>query len=277
MTTGPLVSTGRSVTDGRPVFPRRPKPTTIPVAVAHDIRTSTRGGVVAARARAAIAGRVTGSYRVLPVVRRPAPWPVPVLRDGLAAIPVPWLAAWVPLTRHIAGAASSHRLIGPRQAARIVAATRHWPGCPRFHRLGRVVLPYLLMGRLMPDLPLRLRLVPDLARRIRPDRLRLDGPALDRLRLNRPALDRPTICGGTMRRLASGWLGPVLTRRDDRRDRPSDPERVKPLLGLDVASLDRDFAPRLARLGVLPITWRAVLSRLTLFRLAPTPAPPGHG
>jgi hypothetical protein len=200
-------------------------------------------------------------------MRRPAPGPVTVISDGRAAIPVLWLAAWILHSGHIPRAASSHLLIGPRQAARIIVATKPWPDCVRLYRLGRPILPYLLIWQLMPDLRVRLGLVPDLACRFR----------TDRLRFNWPALDLPTVGRWTMQRLASGLLGPILTPRDDRCDRASDPEWVKPLIGLDVASLDRDFATRLARLGVLPVTCRAVLTRLTLFRLAPTPAPPGHG
>jgi len=235
---------------------------------------STRGRAVAARPRPAVERHVAGSCRVLAVTGRPTPRPIAVLMEGPAAIPGPRLAAWVPRTRNIADTAASHRLI----------------------RLGPV-LPYLLMRRLMPDLAGRLGLVPDLAcwfrldrfrrnrpaldrfRRNRPalDRIWLDWPARNRLPLNRPALDRRTVWRWAMEWLTSGWLGPVLARRDDGRDGPSDPERVKPLIGLDIAGLDRDLAPRLARLSALPVACRAALGRLALVRLAPAPASPGHG
>jgi hypothetical protein len=287
VTAGRPVTSGRPVTTGRPMFPWRSKPAMNPVAVGPDIRTGSRGRAVTARARAAVERRVTGSRRVLPVAWRPTPRPVPIRGHGRAAIGVRWLAAGVLQTRHIAEAASCYRLIAPRPAARIVAATRPWADCPRLlHRLACWLLPYLFM-RLMPDLPVRLALVPDLAGRFGPVRLRLDGPPLDRHRLNRlrldrlrldgPALDRPAVRRWTIQRLASGRIGPVLARRDDRCNRSSDPERVKPLIGFDVTGLDRDFAPRLARIGVLPVACRAVLARLTLSRLAPAPAPPGHG
>jgi hypothetical protein len=132
------------------------------------------------------------------------------------------------------------------------------------------------MLRLMPDLPMRLGLMPNLACRFRPARFRLDRPALNRLHPDGPALDWPAVLRRTMRRLATGWLGPVLTRRDDRRDRPSDPERAKPLIGVDIVGLDRVFAPGVASLAVLPVACRAVLARLTLSGLAPASAPPGH-
>jgi hypothetical protein len=109
------------------------------------------------------------------------------------------------------------------------------------------------------------------------DRFRLDGPALDRLCLDGPAFDWPAVRRWTMQRLAAGRLGPILARRDDRCDWPSDPKRVQPLIGLDIAGLDRDLAPSLAGPGVLPVACRTFFARLTLSRLAPAPAPPGHG
>jgi hypothetical protein len=99
----------------------------------------------------------------------------------------------------------------------------------------------------MPDLAGRLALVPDLTGR------------------------------RTGHGLAAGWFGPVLAGRDDRGNWPSDPERVQPLIGLDIAGLDRNLAPGLAGLRLLPVARLAALGPLTLGRLAPASAPPGHG
>jgi len=81
----------------------------------------------------------------------------------------------------------------------------------------------------------------------------------------------------TGQRLAAGWLGPVLARRDDGGNRPSDPERVQPLIGLDIAGLDRNLAPGLAGLRLLPVARLAAVAPLILGRLAPASAPSGHG
>jgi hypothetical protein len=63
-------------------------------------------------------------------------------------------------------------------------------------------------------------------------------------------------------------LGPALAVRDDRRDRTSDPERVKPLVSLDIPSVGSRTRTELIRLPILP--------GFVLPRLAPSFAPPGH-
>ena len=108
--------------------------------------------------------------------------------------------------------------------------------------LDRLPLEWLLRG-VMPDLVRRPGLVPDLTRRF---------------------CVVPHLLGwlGTRR------LGPGLALRDDGSDGTPDPERVQPLLGLEVAGVGTRLRPAAGR-GM-------ILARLTLPRSAPALTPPGH-
>jgi hypothetical protein len=108
----------------------------------------------------------------------------------------------------------------------------------------------------MPDLAGRLGIMPYLARQIGPHRFRLEW-----LGVHGARDDRLARRGGP-------------ARRDHRRDWAPDPERIEPLLGLGIAGLRRVLLRPLARRQCLAM--RAIISGLTLPRLAPTLTPPGH-
>ncbi len=77
------------------------------------------------------------------------------------------------------------------------------------------------------------------------------------------------------RRLGTRRLGPGLALRDDGRHGTPDPERVQPLLGLDVAGVSTGLLPGLLASPALPARV-VILARLALPRSTPTLAPPGH-
>jgi len=113
--------------------------------------------------------------------------------------------------------------------------------------LDRLPLEWLPLDRLlrgvMPDLVRRPGLVPDLTRRF-------------------------CVVPHLLGRLGTRRLGPGLALRDDGSDGTPDPERVQPLLGLDVAGVGTRLRPAAGRGMILP--------RLTQPRSAPTLTPPGH-
>jgi hypothetical protein len=128
------------------------------------------------------------------------------------------------------------------------------------HRRLTVLLPGLVRGRLVPD---------------------LNRHALNRHILNGDGLNwygadglAPT---KRVRVLRARRIGHVLPVRDDRRDRAADPERVKPLLRLDVPGFGGNFAVGPSGIRVLPVACRFVLARPAVSRLTPALAPPGHG
>jgi hypothetical protein len=133
------------------------------------------------------------------------------------------------------------------------------------------VLPWIWFW-VVPDLTWWFRLMPHLARQIGSHRLDLDGLGVHRACQERLALGGALACSVWPVRAARRGRP---ARRDHRSDRPPDPERVQPLLGLCVAGLGAAIPPPLTGLRV-PAIIRAILAGLTLPRLAPALTPPGH-
>ena len=221
--------------------------------------------------------RLVPRRRIRLVPRRRVRWvanllswrPGPVGREG--ALPVP-VGAGLLARRE---SARPRRLVRPRAVGGLVALTRRQPKRLRRRLNGRI--PALIRLGIVPDLTGRVGVVPDLAGQVS-----LHGSNLDRLRIHRPRLHRAIrrrtilpgasqlagerLAGRAERRLADG-RGPA--RRDDGRDRPADPERIQPLVGLDVARIVSSKLPAVA-------IARAGIVRLALPRPAPAPTPPDH-